>query len=63
MGRLLIVHALIWSTLMIASALVMKKTGNHGASEWLVTGVYLPLWWVSEQLLRRAMRLRAVSRT
>jgi hypothetical protein len=56
--RLLLAHALIWATLMIASSLVLKKTGASEASVLLLTVIFIPLWQVSDQLLRRALRKR-----
>jgi hypothetical protein len=52
---LLLAHALLWATLMIASAAVLKKTEITG---WMLVAILIPLWWASEQLLRRAMVTR-----
>ncbi|MCU1229931.1 MAG: hypothetical protein JWO97_2815 [Acidobacteria bacterium] len=52
---LLLAHALLWATLMIASAAVLKKTEIAG---WMLVAILIPLWWASEQLLRRAVVTR-----
>jgi hypothetical protein len=60
--RLLISHSLIWASLMIATSIVFAtfslKAGKGAAavSPWLITVIYTPLWFASEQLLRRAIR-------
>jgi hypothetical protein len=59
--RLLLAHAVLWATLMIASSLVLKKTGASQASGLLLTVILIPLWQASDQLLRRALRKRPVS--
>ncbi|MGH9421910.1 MAG: permease prefix domain 1-containing protein [Thermoanaerobaculia bacterium] len=56
--RLLMAHALIWAAVMIASELLFAKTGSRQISAWFLTGVLIPLWLASEQLLRRALRHR-----
>ena len=53
--RLLVAHALIWAALMIASALMLKKTASEVSVLMLIT-IFIPLSWASEQLLRRAFR-------
>jgi hypothetical protein len=57
--RLLLAHAVIWAALLIASSLVLKKTGASEASALLLTVIFIPLWQASDQLLRRALRKRA----
>lgn len=59
--RLLLAHALVWATLMIASALVLTKTAAPDVSGWLLTVIFIPLWWASDQLLRLALRQRPAS--
>jgi hypothetical protein len=54
--RLLLAHAVVWAALMIASALVLKTTTTPESFVWLLTLVFLPLSWASEQILRRAIR-------
>jgi hypothetical protein len=56
--RLLLAHALVWAAVMIASALVLKKTAAPETFGWLLIGVFFPLWWASDQILRRAVRRR-----
>ncbi len=59
--RLLLGHAVIWATLMIASSLVLKETGASQASVLLLTVIFIPLWQASDPLLRRALRRRPAS--
>ena len=54
--RLLLVHALIWASLMIAASLILKKAGASQVSSLLLVVIFIPLWQVSDQLLRRALR-------
>ncbi len=56
--RLLIAHGLIWATLMIASALLLKKSTTNEVFTWLLIVVFVPLWLASDRLLRRALRQR-----
>lgn len=58
---LLVAHAMLWAALIAATALLSK--GNAlGVRAWLLTGVMVPTWWASEQLLRRALRPRPTGR-
>jgi hypothetical protein len=57
--RLLTAHSMIWASMMIATSIVMTAASLKAAaavSLWLITVIYTPLWWSSEQLLRRALR-------
>jgi hypothetical protein len=56
--RLLLAHSVVWGALMIACALVLKKSTANEVFAWLLTGVFVPLWLASDRLLRRAMRQR-----
>jgi hypothetical protein len=56
--RLLLAHAVIWASLMIASAIVLKKTGASQGFVLLLTTLFIPLWQASDQLLRHALRKR-----
>ena len=58
-GRgLLLGHAVVWATVMIASSLVLKKTTSPEISAWLLIGVFIPLWMASDLILRAALRKR-----
>jgi hypothetical protein len=59
--RLLLAHAVIWAALMIASSLVLKKTGGSETSGLLLTVVFIPLWQASDRILRRVLRKRSGS--
>jgi hypothetical protein len=52
---LLLAHALLWATLIIASSVILKKAE---AAAWMSIAILIPLWWASEQLLRRAVVTR-----
>jgi len=52
---LLIAHAMIWAVLILASSLVMSKTDARETFVLLITCVWGPLWWGSDQILRRAL--------
>jgi len=58
--RFLTTHALLWAALMIASALMLAVTPARDIYGLLLTVVFLPLWWASDQLLRKALRHRQV---
>jgi hypothetical protein len=53
---LFLAHALLWAALMLATSAVLSKSSAPQAFAWLLTGVLVPTWWASEQLLRRALR-------
>jgi hypothetical protein len=54
--RLLIAHGIVWATLIIASSFVLTKVADvPSVSRWLVLVTFVPLWWASEQILRRAI--------
>ncbi|MEA2572400.1 MAG: hypothetical protein QOI24_4401 [Acidobacteriota bacterium] len=52
---LMIAHALLWATLMIALSVILKKTELVA---WTMLVILVPMWWASERLLRRAMVTR-----
>jgi hypothetical protein len=56
--RLLMAHAFVWAALMIATAIVLKKSTTNEVFAWLLICVFVPLWLASNQILRRALRLR-----
>jgi hypothetical protein len=56
---LLLGHAVIWASLILASSLFLSKSTVPTAFSLLLMGGFVPLWWASEQLLRRAMRQRS----
>ena len=57
-GGLLVAHAFIWAALIVASSMFMSRSLPATTSGWLLCCVILPLWWASEQILRRALRSR-----
>lgn len=53
------VHAVIWAVLMIATALVLTKADvDKDVSSYLLIVIFIPLWYVADQLLARALRKR-----
>jgi hypothetical protein len=54
--RLLLAHALIWAALIIACSLMLTKTEVPEVASLLLTLVFVPLWWVSDRLMRLALR-------
>jgi hypothetical protein len=56
---LLMAHAIVWASVMIATALMMKKSAGVQATEWLILLILIPSWLGSEQILRRALRSRS----
>jgi hypothetical protein len=54
----LLVHAFLWASLMVATALVLHKASTPAALSFLLVVVLIPLHWASEQLLRRALQHR-----
>jgi hypothetical protein len=59
--RLLLGHAVVWAALMIACAMVLKKTVEAEVAGWLLILTFIPLWFASDQLLQRALRSRTAS--
>lgn len=49
-------HALIWASLILATSLLLSKTAVRDVFSLLLVVVFVPLWWASEQLLRTALR-------
>lgn len=67
MGRpeqrwLLLAHAAVWAALIIATTLALKKAAPAEVSVWLLTVIFVSLWWASEQLLRLALRQKREAR-
>lgn len=56
-SRLIAAHAILWAVLIAASALALSKSGAKDAATGLFT-VWIPLWFASELVLRRALRSR-----
>jgi hypothetical protein len=56
--RLLLAHAVIWAALMIAVAIVIKRSSMRTEYDWLLTTIFIPLWLASDQILQRALRHR-----
>jgi hypothetical protein len=52
----LIGHALVWASLILGSSLILAKSALPHTSSLLLTLVFVPGWWVSDQILRRALR-------
>ena len=54
---LLIGHALIWAAVILATSIMLSKTDTPGTyATYLLTGVLVPSWWASQEILRRALR-------
>jgi hypothetical protein len=54
----LVAHALIWAALLLATTMVLVGQGAADAWGWFWIGVFVPLWWASDQLLRNVLRQR-----
>ncbi len=54
--KLLIGHGLIWAALMLGTSMIVSSRDMGGHFDQLLVLVYIPCWWASEQLLRRAAR-------
>jgi hypothetical protein len=54
----LIAHAFIWASLILASSVMFSKSEAPNLYGYLLTGVCVPLWWVSDRLPRSALRRR-----
>ena len=54
--KLLLAHAILWAALILGSSLVLSKTAAPKSLEMLFVSLLIPIWWASEQLLRRALR-------
>ena len=57
--RLLVAHAVVWASVVIATSLVLSKNATREATEWLILLVLIPSWLRSEQILRQALRPRS----
>ncbi|HEV7764714.1 MAG TPA: permease prefix domain 1-containing protein [Thermoanaerobaculia bacterium] len=55
----LIAHSMIWAALLFATTLILNGQGAADAWGWFSIGVFVPLWWVSDQLLRSVLRQRS----
>jgi hypothetical protein len=57
--KYLIAHAILWATVMLAAAVLMKAGGASSSSafQWTILLVLIPGWIGSERILRRAMRV------
>ena len=53
---LLISHAVVWASLMIATSLLLSKSTMPDTPSIMIIIVFVPLWMASEQILRLAMR-------
>lgn len=56
---LLAAHGVVWATLMISLSLVLTRYLSRNTTCWVLLGILVPLWWASEQVLRRAIRSRS----
>lgn len=50
------VNALIWAALILASAIVLNTADASDAYSFLLIAIFIPLWFASDQVVRRAMR-------
>jgi hypothetical protein len=54
---LFLAHGLLWASVVIATSLILSKADAPGtAASLLITVAFVPTWWGSQQLLRRAVR-------
>ena len=53
---LLVAHAILWAAVILASSILLSKTAVPATFEFLLIVVLVPIWWASEQVLRRALR-------
>lgn len=53
---LLIAHAVVWASLILATSLMLSKSTVPDTISFLITLVFVPMWLASEQILRHAMR-------
>ena len=53
---LLIAHAVIWASLILATSLFLSKSTTRNTTSLMITLVFVPMWLASEQILRHAMR-------
>lgn len=49
-------HALLWAALILATSLLLSKSSTPDLLSFLIVGVMVPIWWASQELLRRALR-------
>jgi hypothetical protein len=54
----LLANAFVWAALILGSALLLHDEASGTTYGLLLTAVMVPLWWASDQLLRRVMGLR-----
>jgi len=52
---LMLVNALLWAAVMIASATLWKRGGGPPTIGWVLLTVLTSGWWASEAVLRRAV--------
>jgi hypothetical protein len=53
---LLLAHSLLWAALMIALALLVRRSSAPVAFGGMLTGVLVPMAWTSDRILRQALR-------
>jgi hypothetical protein len=53
--RLMVAHGLIWAAVMLALALIWKRTGGAPTTGWFFVTIVISCWWTSESILRRAV--------
>lgn len=52
---LLVAHAILWGAVILATALVMKRSGGSQAAQTVILFILVPSWLGSEQILRAAL--------
>jgi type IV secretory pathway TrbD component len=57
--RLLMAHGLLWAVVVIVAAILLPKGPGRETFGWMLTVLFFPMWFASEQLLRRSFRSHA----
>lgn len=52
--RLVLAHAVVWASLILASSWLLSSSATPDKLALLLIGVQLPCWWACEQILRRS---------
>lgn len=51
----LIIHSMIWATLIVATALVLETAEANRNFTYMLLTVFIPLWFASDRLFRSVL--------
>ena len=54
--KFILANAVIWASLILATALIVTRVDSENAFSYALIVVFIPLWFASDQLVRKALR-------